>query len=227
MASCPSGSPPKRRNRSASRSSRSLPTASRRTSGTFPGSISLRVATHLAVVRDILDSMGTKRLPAHPDRQRPRRQRRGAAVPRRSGWPTIRDAAGSSSTTGGTRRAPGPRFRRSTPASHGSWMENFPWTRPPGVQRLPHRSPWSIWRSPASHPGELPCAVPGRQNYGGDRLHSVRMRTCWPSGRWASRRRPATEPGGDDGTGRRRHRRYCGCSPGAGRAPADAGRSRR
>jgi creatinine amidohydrolase len=35
----------------------------------FPGSISLRVETHLAIVRDILDGM-----------QRPRRQRRGATV---------------------------------------------------------------------------------------------------------------------------------------------------
>ena len=76
---------------------------------------------------------GAQRLPAHPDRQRARRQQRRAAVRDRSGRPITRPAA-CSSTTGGTRRAPGPRCRRIDPvASHGSWMENFPWTRLPGV----------------------------------------------------------------------------------------------
>ena len=55
---------------------------------------------------------GAQRLPPHPDRQRPRRQQRRAAVRAGVGRRSPR-LPGASSTTGGTRRAPGPRCRRS------------------------------------------------------------------------------------------------------------------
>ena len=43
----------------------------------YPGSVSLRVATYLALVRDILDGLHAPGLPPHPDGQRPWRQRAG------------------------------------------------------------------------------------------------------------------------------------------------------
>ena len=77
----------------------------------FPGSISLRVETHLRVVGDILDGM------AHSG------FRRILIVNGHGGnnavqqfaleWAADHPAAACSSTTGGTRRARGPRCRRS------------------------------------------------------------------------------------------------------------------
>jgi creatinine amidohydrolase len=99
----------------------------------FPGSVSLRVETHVAVVRDILDSLaqsGFRRilvvnghggnsavqyfLPEwiadHP----------GCRVRFHNWWNAPRTWA---------------KVQEIDPvASHGSWMENFPWTRLPGVQ---------------------------------------------------------------------------------------------
>ena len=98
----------------------------------FPGSISLRVSTHLAVVRDILDSLahsGFRRIlivnghggnaavqqfapewtADHPD----------CRVIFHNWWNAPRTWA---------------KVQGIDPiASHGSWMENFPWTRLPGV----------------------------------------------------------------------------------------------
>jgi len=99
----------------------------------FPGSISLRVSTHLDVVRDILDGMahsGFKRIlvvnghggnsavqqwipewtACHPD----------CRVVFHNWWNAPRTWA---------------KVLEIDPvASHGSWMENFPWTRLPGVE---------------------------------------------------------------------------------------------
>src|SRR5215471_15583539 len=98
----------------------------------FPGSISLRVDTHLAIVRDILDSMahsGFRRIlivnghggnsavqqyvpewsANHPD----------CRVVFHNWWNAPRTWAKVQATD--------------PVASHGSWMENFPWTRLPGV----------------------------------------------------------------------------------------------
>ena len=51
----------------------------------FPGSISLRVETHLRVVRRHPRRHGAQRISPHPDRQRARRQQRRAAVRARVG----------------------------------------------------------------------------------------------------------------------------------------------
>ena len=101
----------------------------------FPGTISLRVETHLAIVRDVLDSMahsGFRRIlivnghggnsaiqhyvpewiADHPQ----------CRVIFHNWWSSARTWAA---------------VQRIDPvASHGSWMENFPWTRLPDV-RLP------------------------------------------------------------------------------------------
>lgn len=98
----------------------------------YPGTVSLRVATHLALVRDILDGLrgqGFRRIlivnghggnqPAagfaaewmadHPD----------AAVKFHNWWNAPATLA---------------KVQEIDPvASHASWMENFPWTRLPGV----------------------------------------------------------------------------------------------
>jgi creatinine amidohydrolase len=106
----------------------------------FPGSISLRVDTHLAIVRDILDSMahsGFRRIlivnghggnaavqqfvpewaAAHPQ----------CRVIFHNWWNAPRTWA---------------KVLEIDPvASHGSWMENFPWTRVPGVVPPPTQRP--------------------------------------------------------------------------------------
>jgi creatinine amidohydrolase len=106
----------------------------------FPGSISLRVATHLAVIRDILDSMaasGFRRIlivnghggnsaaqqaalewaAEHPD----------CRVKFHNWWNAPQTWA---------------KVQEIDPvASHGSWMENFPWTRLPGVAMPAQQKP--------------------------------------------------------------------------------------
>ena len=105
----------------------------------FPGSISLRVETHLNVVRDILDSM------AHSG------FRRILIVNGHGGNGAVAQFAQEwAADHGGCRvmfhnwwNAPSTwaKVQEIDPvASHGSWMENFPWTRlpdvlPPAAQR--------------------------------------------------------------------------------------------
>lgn len=106
----------------------------------YPGSISLRVQTHLAVVRDILDSMaaqGFRRIlivnghggnsgvqqfvpewiADHPD----------CRVVFHNWWNAPRTWA---------------KVQETDPvASHASWMENFPWTRLPDVKMPAKQKP--------------------------------------------------------------------------------------
>jgi creatinine amidohydrolase len=98
----------------------------------FPGSISLRVETHLRVVRDILDGMahsGFRRIMivnGHGGNgavqfwvQEWAAQHPGCKVMFHNWWNAPRTWAAVQSTD--------------PVASHASWMENFPWTRLPGV----------------------------------------------------------------------------------------------
>jgi creatinine amidohydrolase len=98
----------------------------------FPGSISLRVETHLHVVRDILDSM------AHSG------FRRILIVNGHGGNGAVQQFAQEWAADHVNCRvifynwwnAPltWAKVQAIDPvASHGSWMENFPWTRLPGV----------------------------------------------------------------------------------------------
>ena len=99
----------------------------------FPGSISLRVETHLAVVRDILDSMarsGFRRIlivNGHGGN--------GAVQQYAQEW--VADHPGCQVKFHNWWNAPltWAKVQEIDPvASHGSWMENFPWTRLPGIQ---------------------------------------------------------------------------------------------
>jgi creatinine amidohydrolase len=98
----------------------------------FPGTVSLRVETHLAVVRDILDSLarhGFRRIlicnghggngAAQQLAQEWAADHPGCRVIFHNWWNAPRTWA---------------KVQEIDPAaSHGSWMENFPWTRLPGV----------------------------------------------------------------------------------------------
>jgi creatinine amidohydrolase len=99
----------------------------------FPGSISLRVETHLRVVRDILDSMahsGFRRIlivnghggngAVQQFAQEWTADRGDCCVIFHNWWNAPRTWA---------------KVQEIDPvASHGSWMENFPWTRLPVVE---------------------------------------------------------------------------------------------
>ena len=99
----------------------------------FPGSISLRVETHLGVVRDILNGMahsGFRRImicnghggngAVQQFAQEWAADHPGCRVLFHNWWNAPRTWA---------------RVQAIDPvASHGSWMENFPWTRLPGVE---------------------------------------------------------------------------------------------
>jgi creatinine amidohydrolase len=99
----------------------------------FPGSISLRVETHLRVVRDILDGMahsGFRRIMlcnGHGGN--------GAVQQFAQEWAA--DHAGCKVLFHNWWNAPATWAKVQaidSVASHGSWMENFPWTRLPGVE---------------------------------------------------------------------------------------------
>jgi creatinine amidohydrolase len=99
----------------------------------FPGSVSLRIETHLAVVRDVLDSMarsGFRRIlivNGHGGND--------AVQPFAQEW--VADHAGCRVKFHNWWNAPltKAKVQEIDPvASHGSWMENFPWTRLPGVE---------------------------------------------------------------------------------------------
>ncbi|MEP7065911.1 MAG: creatininase family protein [Gemmatimonadota bacterium] len=99
----------------------------------FPGSISLRVETHLHVVRDILDGMahsGFRRIlivNGHGGN--------GAVQQYSQEW--VADHPECQVIFQNWWNAPltWAKVQATDPvASHGSWMENFPWTRLPGVE---------------------------------------------------------------------------------------------
>jgi creatinine amidohydrolase len=99
----------------------------------FPGSISLRVETHLAVVRDVLDSMARSSfrriliVNGHGGN--------GAVQQFAQEW--VADHPGCRVKFHNWWNAPltWAKVQEIDPvASHGSWMENFPWTRLADVQ---------------------------------------------------------------------------------------------
>lgn len=106
----------------------------------YPGTISLRVSTYLALVRDVLDSLygqGFRRIllvnghggnaPAGALAAEWMADHPGAAVKFHNWWNAPRTFA---------------KVQEIDPvASHASWMENFPWTRLPGVVQPDGRKP--------------------------------------------------------------------------------------
>ena len=93
-------------------------------------------------------------------------------------------------------------------ASHASWMENFPWTRLPGVQQPTSRSRWSISSACGTWPPRR--ANSGDGNFGGYyERHDDEMLAMGHRGRGnarAARVLVMTRP--HPGLGRRRHRRH-------------------
>ena len=106
----------------------------------YPGSISMRVETYVAIVRDILDSLcmqGFKRImfvnghggnsPAGSLAIEWMADHPGHAVKFHNWWNAPRTFAKVQDID--------------SVASHASWMENFPWTRLPGVVQPEQRKP--------------------------------------------------------------------------------------
>jgi creatinine amidohydrolase len=132
----------------------------------FPGSISLKVETHLRVVRDILDSM------AHSG------FRRILIVNGHGGNGAVQQFAQEWAADHADCRVlfhnwwNAPRTWAKVQAidpvaSHGSWMENFPWTRLPGVQVPAVQRPMvDLARVRALDPVALRAYL-GDGNYGG------------------------------------------------------------
>ena len=105
----------------------------------FPGSISLRVATHLAVVRDILDGMahsGFRRIlicNGHGGN--------GAVAQLAQEWAADHPGCGVIFHNWWNAPKTWAKVQAIDPvASHGSWMENFPWTRLEGVDQGAERA---------------------------------------------------------------------------------------
>jgi creatinine amidohydrolase len=145
----------------------------------FPGTVSLRVETHLALVRDILDCLaqsGFKRILVvnghggnnavqsfvpewiadHP----------GCRVRFHNWWNAPRTWA---------------KVQEIDPiCSHGSWMENFPWTRLPGVTVPTGKKPMvNLDRVRLSDPVALRTYL-GDGNFGGVAQRSdEEMRAIW------------------------------------------------
>ena len=132
----------------------------------YPGSVSLRVDTYIAVVRDILDSLTTSgfrrilvvnghggNLPAQALAQEWMADHTGVRVRFHNWWNAPRTWA---------------KVMENDPvASHGSWMENFPWTRLAGVTLPTERKPMvDLDRVRLCDPPSL-RALLGDGNYGG------------------------------------------------------------
>ena len=132
----------------------------------YPGSVSLRVATMLAAVRDILDGLlesGFKRIaivnghggntPVQSLAFEWAADHRGAQVKLHNWW--------SAPLTMG-------KVKEFDPvASHASWMENFPWTRLAGVTPPEAQKPMVDWpRLQTLGPAGVRAAL-GDGNFGG------------------------------------------------------------
>ena len=148
----------------------------------FPGTISLRVATHLQVVRDILDSLaghGFKRIlivnghggndPARSLAGEWMSEHPGVRVKFHNWWNAPRTWAKVQETD--------------SVASHASWMENFPWTRLANVALPAERKPMSdMGKLRQLDPQELRAYLKDG-NYGGYYQRAdTEMQAIWQAG---------------------------------------------
>lgn len=132
----------------------------------FPGTVSLRVTTYMALIEDILESLyrgGFRRIlivnghggngPVQGLLQEWMGRRRDAKVKFHNWWNSPRTWA---------------KVQAIDPAaSHASWMENFPWTRIPGVKLPQEKKPRVDYaRLRLSNPAEVRKLV-GDGNYDG------------------------------------------------------------
>lgn len=136
----------------------------------FPGTVSLRVGTYLALVRDVLDGLeraGFRRIllvnghggnrPVGALALEWMADHPGCRVKLHDWWLAPRTAA---------------RIREVDPvASHASWMENFPWTRIPGVETPTEaKPPVDVSLKFVLPPGEFRRYM-GDGSYGGRYAH--------------------------------------------------------
>ena len=132
----------------------------------FPGSITLRLSTYTALITDLLDGIaraGFRRItivnghggntPAHGAVLEWLDGHRGCQVKWHNWWNAPKTLA---------------KVQAIDPvASHASWMENFPWTRLPGVPMPDVRKPMlDLARFPQFDPGTK-AKMLGDGNYGG------------------------------------------------------------
>lgn len=132
----------------------------------YPGSVSLRVETYLRLLRDALDSLhaqGFRRFflcnghggnaPAGAFAAEWMADRPGTAVKLHNWWNAPETLA---------------KVQETDPvASHASWMENFPWTRLPGVVQPSQRKPLVEAERLRVMGPEAARAYLGDGNYGG------------------------------------------------------------
>ncbi|MCK6450122.1 MAG: creatininase family protein [Alphaproteobacteria bacterium] len=132
----------------------------------FPGTVTLRVTTYIALIDDILESLyrgGFRRIvmvnghggngPVQGFLQEWMGRRRDAKVKFHNWWNSPKTWA---------------KVQEIDPAaSHASWMENFPWTRVPGVRLPQEKKPQIDYaRMRLSNPAEVRKLV-GDGNYHG------------------------------------------------------------
>ena len=132
----------------------------------YPGSVSLRVSTYLALVRDVLDSLarqGFRRIllvnghggnaPAGALAVEWMADHPGTAVKFHNWWNAPQTFA---------------KVQEIDPvASHASWMENFPWTRLPGVVQPASQKPMVDFDRMRVMAPEAVRALLGDGNFGG------------------------------------------------------------
>ena len=130
----------------------------------YPGTVSLRVSTYVALVARRARQPAPGRLPPHPAGQRPRRQPARAA---RSRIEWMADHPADAVRFHNWWNAPKTLAKVQEidrVASHASWMENFPWTRLPGVVQPSQRKPMiDIERLRLLEPGDGPRLSRRRQ----------------------------------------------------------------
>ena len=132
----------------------------------YPGTVTLRLSTLCALMVDVLDSMvrsGFRQIlivnghggnsPAHGAIMEWLDRNRGVQVKWHNWWNSPRTMAQVNAID--------------PVASHASWMENFPWTRLPGVQMPTERKPMiDLARYQRSDPGAKRALI-GDGNFGG------------------------------------------------------------
>ena len=147
----------------------------------YPGTISLRVATYLAVIRDILDGLheqGFRRIFVVNGH--------GGNAPAGSlaiEW--MADHPGSSVKIHNWWNAPETfaKVQAIDPvASHASWMENFPWTRLPGDLPTQRKPMIDLTATRAMDPAAFREAL-GDGNFGGYyQRDDAEMQAIWDTG---------------------------------------------
>lgn len=132
----------------------------------YPGTISLKAATYMQVVRDMLDSLyatGFRRIlivnghggnsPVQPVTMEFMTDRPGTRVKFHNWWNSPKTWAKVKEID--------------AVASHASWMENFPWTRIAGVEQPTQRKPYVPFDKLKDRGPDAVREIIGDGNYGG------------------------------------------------------------